>query len=197
MPTYESELRFYLSNTWNFPESEVAFGNLGCAYVQMGLQGAANDMWMISGTINKDYDVPFYNVFQQTKSRGLMMINGGNYDQGFQILASSIPMMQRVLDCKVIHYKDTWNKEMAELKAMVANPAGMLVNELGRLYQLRMTLNAELSKAQDEKRRSEVIPSIQNNENQINNLMAFLNTKGIKVDFNAERALLSKLTGGR
>ena len=196
MPTYESELRFYLSNTWNFPESEVAFGNLGVAYTSVGLSGASNDMWAIAGSLNPDYDVPFYNIYSRIKSQGMLLIQNGAYEQGLQAITSSIPMIERTLACKIIHYKGDWTKERDEMKAMVANPTGVLVNELARLYQLRISLNKNLSEAKDDKRRGEVIPSIQNNETQINNLVAFLSSKGIKVDFNAGRGLLSKLTGG-
>ena len=193
MPTYNSELNFYLSNTWNFPKSEVAFGNLGVAYVSAGLSGASNDMWLISGTINPNYDVPYYNMFSRTKSQGLLMIQNGAYEQGINALAQSIPMMEKVLACKVLHFPDMWKKELDELKAIVKDPISVLVNEMSRLHAVRASLNAEMAKATDQKRVSEILPSIENNDNQINNLTSFLLSKGVKLDFNPERALMSKL----
>ena len=197
MPTYENELRFYLSNTWNFQDSEVAFGNLGVAYTSAGLSGASNDMWVIAGSINPDYDVPFYNIFARVKSQGMLMIQNGAYEQGFQAIASAVPLLEKTLSCKTLHYKDMWEKELSEIKTMLSNPSATLVNELARLYQVRMSLNKELAKKNDEKRVAEILPSVTNNENQIKNLVKFLDAKGIKIDFNAERGLLSKLTGGR
>lgn len=193
MPTYNSELNFYLSNTWNFPKSEVAFGNLGVAYVSNGLMGASNDMWVISGSINPNYDVPYYNMFSRTKSQGMLMIQNGAYEQGINALAQSIPLMEKVLSCKVLHFPDMWKKELDELKAMVKDPINLLVNEMGRLHSIKNSLNTELSKTSDQKRISEIIPSINDNEKQINNLASFLSSKGIKIDFNPEKALMSKL----
>ena len=193
LPTHDNELRFYLSNTWNFPDSEVAYGNLGVAYVSTGLQGAANDMWTISGSINQDYDVPQYNIFSRIKSQGMYMIQNGAYEQGIQTLASAIPMMDKVLACKVLHFPEAWKKERDELQAIVTNPSIILVNELGRLHNLKNTLNAELSNAKDKKRIGEVMPSIANNDAQISNITNYLNSKGIVVDFNPEKAFLSKL----
>lgn len=197
MPTYNSELNFYLSNTWNFPKSEVAFGNLGVAYVSAGLSGASNDMWLISGSINPNYDVPYYNMFSRTKSQGMMLIQNGAYEQGLQALSQSIPLMEKVLSCKVLHFPDVWKKELDDLKAVVKDPVNLLVNELGRLYSVRASLNAELSKTTDQKRISEIIPSVSNNDTQINNLTSFLSSRGIKIDLDPQKALMSKLFNQR
>jgi len=193
LPTYDTELRFYLSNTWNFQTSEVAYGNLGVAYASAGLGGASNDMWVIAGSINPDYDVPYYNMFSRTKSQAMMMIQNGAYEQGLNMLAQAVPMLEKVLTCKVLHFPEPWKKECEELKGLIANPVNLLVNELGRLHTVRNSLNAELAKATDKKRIDEVIPSINDNNTQIQNLTNFLHSKGVSVDFNPERALLSKL----
>ena len=195
--TYDNELRFYLSNTWNFPKSEVAHGNLGVAYASMGLSGAANDMWTIAGSLNKEYDVPFYNIFSSTKSKALMMIQHGAYDQGIQMLASSIPIMEKVLSCKVLHFKDGWTKEYNDLKATVSNPINFLLGEMNRLQGVRDMLTNEMSKASDDKRRSEVLSSIQDNDRQIKALQDYLSSKGVNIEFNPSKALLSKLTQPR
>ena len=195
--THDNELRFYLSNTWNFPKSEVAFGNLGVAYASMGLSGAANDMWVISGTINKEYDVPQYNIYSRLKTNAFMLIQNGSYEQGIQMIGQSIPILEKVLSCKVLHFPDVWKKELDELKAIASNPTNLLVNELGRLHSIKSSLNNELSNTKDSKRIGELLPSIKDNEHQISNLVNFLTSKGIKIDFNPEKAILSKLTGGR
>lgn len=192
--TYDNELRFYLSNTWNFPKSEVAFGNLGVAYATMGLSGASNDMWVISSTINKEYDVPHYNIYSRMKSQGFLLIQNGAYEQGLQSIAQSIPVLDKVLACKVLHFPEMWKKERDELIGILNNPVNLLVNELGRLYTIRKSLNDEMSKTTDQKRLSELAPSIHNNEKQITSLIGYLASKGVKADFNGERALLSKLT---
>lgn len=195
MPTYKHELNFYLSNTWNFQDSEVAYGNLGVAYASAGLAGASNDMWVISGSINPDYDVPFYNIFSRTKSQAMLMIQNGAYEQGLQSLINSIPMLEKVLACKVLHFPDMWKKELDELKNIVSNPITLLLNELSRLHNLRAVMNTELSKTTDQKRISELMPSINNNDNQINNLTNFLASKGVSIDFNPDpkKMLMEKL----
>ena len=196
LPTYDNEIRFYLSNTWNFQKSEVAFGNLGVAYTQAGLGGAASDMWLISSTINQDYDVPFYNIYSKHKSAALMAIQHGSYEQGIQSLAQCIPMMQRVLDCKVIHFRENWQKEMDELKEMVQNPVRFLIGELNRLQVLRDNLTKLLYEAKDKARQDEITVSINDNNRQLETLKSYLSSKGISLEYNPEKALLNKLTGG-
>lgn len=189
--TYDNEVRFYLSNIWNFPKSEVAHGNLGVAYASVGLAGAANDNWIISSLLNPEYDVPFYNIYSKTKTNGITAIRNGAYDEGLRLLASAIPMMEKVLTCKVLHFPEMWEKERDELKIMVANPTGFLIGELQRLSVLKMKLTEELNKTTDLKRRSEIVPSIQNTDSQITNLINYLRSKGVQVENNPEKALLS------
>lgn len=191
--TYDNELRFYLSNTWNFPKSEVAYGNLGVAYTSIGLSGASNDSWVIAGSINKDYDVPFYNIFSATKSKGMMMIQNGAYDQGIQTLASSLPMIEKVLTCKVLHFREMWTKEYNDLKQVLTNPIGLLMNEMNRLEGVKSMLIGEMAKATDDKRRGEVQSSVNDNTNQINNLQNYLKSRGVHIEYNPEKAFLSKL----
>src|SRR3990167_8747254 len=192
--TYDNELRFYLSNSWNFPKSEVAHGNLGVAYAAVGLTGAANDNWVIAGSINKEYDVPFYNMYSGLKSKGYQMITSGAYEQGIQTLASSLPYLEKVLSCKVLHFREQWQKEYDELRNVLANPVSILVGEMDRLHKLKATLANELAIAKDDKRRGEVIPSISDNDKQIEALKRFLSSRGIMFEYNPAKALLSKLT---
>src|SRR3990167_4087723 len=195
--TYDNELRFYLSNTWNFPKSEVAHGNLGVAYASVGLTGAASDNWTIAGSLNKDYDVPFYNMYSGVKSKAYQMIQQGAYEQGISTLASALTLMEKVLNCKVLHFKSDWSKEYEEIKSTVQNPIGILMGEMSRLHNLKNTLAEELRKAKDDKRRNEVIPSINDNNAQIENLKKFLLARGIVLDFNPEKAFLQKITQQR
>ncbi len=191
--TYENELRFYQSNAWNFPKSEVAHGNLGVAYASLGLAGAANDNWVIAGTLNQDYDVPFYNLFSRTKTNGLMAIQNGRYDEGLQQIAASVPMLEKVLSCKVLHFPEMWTKELNELKAIVANPINFLFNELQRLSSIKTNLTAELYRTADPKRQAEIVPSINDADSQIKSLVTYLNSKGVHVENNPEKALLNNI----
>src|SRR3990167_8705912 len=70
LPTYQDEVLFYQSNIWNFPDSEVAFSNLGVTYMNCRLIGSAVDMWQISGKINPQYDVAWYNISSVLKQKG-------------------------------------------------------------------------------------------------------------------------------
>src|SRR3990167_709496 len=197
LPTYDNELRFYLSNIWNFPKSEVAYGNLCVAYASMGLGGASTDMWTISGAINPNYDVPFYNIYSRTKSNAMLQIQNGNYEGGIQGLQASVPMLEKVLACKILHFPGDWQKELDNLKASVSNPVGILVGEMERLTQLKGNLNLQLSQAKDLKRQGEVLSSVRDNEAQIERLKSFLSSRGIILELNPEKALLSKLTQRR
>lgn len=197
IPTYDNELRFYLSNTWNFPKSEVAYGNLGVAYTGLGLGGASADMWRISASINPEYDVPHYNLFSKIRSESFAMIQSGDVENGLRNLANAIPVIDKVLTCKVLHFPEMWKKEAEEIKAMVANPTNYLVGEMFRLLNLSEFLNMELAKSQDEKRRSEVIPSIKDNEVHLTNLESYLKLRGIQFEMNPEKAILNKLTQRR
>jgi len=43
LPTYKNEVDYYVSNFLNFRQSEVALGNLGVAFINQGMHGAAVD----------------------------------------------------------------------------------------------------------------------------------------------------------
>ena len=194
LPTYDNELRFYLSNTWNFPKSEVAYGNLGVAYASTGLGGASNDMWIIGSSLNPDYDVPFYNLYAKHKANAFLAIQNGAYDQGLQGINQCVPMLERVLACKVLHFPESWTKELGELKGILANPIGHLLSEMNRLETLKTTLTKEFLNTKDDKRKGELTPSIQDNQRQMDNLRNFLKSKGVILELNPDKALLSKLT---
>lgn len=105
IPTFDNDMKFYQSNIWNFPDSEVAYGNLGVIYANKQLSGAAADAWLIATNINPFYDVPHYNLYSMFKG-------GRQFKQAKEFL-------QRCLNAKVVHFPDIWHKEMAELDAMI------------------------------------------------------------------------------
>jgi len=102
LPTYEDEVPFYQSNIWNFPQSEVAFTNLGVTYVKRGLIGSAMDMWLISLKINADYDVAHYNISSTLKTQGQ--------------LKQSLEHLKKAVECPSCHFKEIWTKELAALE---------------------------------------------------------------------------------
>lgn len=99
--TFKDHISFYTSNVMNFPKSEVAYGNLGCAYQGVGKSGTAFDMWAEATKINPHYDVPWYNMHSLVKTAG-DLVQSRNY-------------LQKCMDAKVVHFKETWDKEMAAL----------------------------------------------------------------------------------
>ena len=102
LPTYEDEVPFYQSNIWNFPQSEVAFTNLGVTYVKRGLIGSAMDMWLISLKINADYDVAHYNISSTLKTQGQ--------------LKQSFEHLKKAVECPSCHFKEIWTKELEALE---------------------------------------------------------------------------------
>lgn len=102
LPTYNEEVSFYQSNVWNFPDSEVAFGNLGVVYMKCNLIGSAIDMWQIAIKINPVYDVAHYNIHSVLKQRG-DFINARDY-------------LKKAIDSPQCHFKELWTKELQQLE---------------------------------------------------------------------------------
>ena len=100
--TYKDHISFYTSNIQNFPNSEVAYGNLGCAYQGAGMSGSAFDFWMKATKINPHYDVPWYNMHSLVKGAG-DLVQARDY-------------LKNCMNAQVVHFKDTWEKDMAELE---------------------------------------------------------------------------------
>lgn len=140
LPTYDSELRFYLSNTWNFSDSEVAYGNLGVTYLRGGMVGSAMDSWKVSTILNPNYDVPFYNMYSHYKSNGAMQISHGQYQQGIELYKTALPFIESAIKCEVCHFKEQWQKERDELVNWISNPSLVVTNEKDRLEKLKKTL---------------------------------------------------------
>ena len=99
--TFKDHISFYHSNILNFPKSEVAYGNLGCAYQGRGMSGAAFDMWQESTKINPHYDVPWYNMHSLVKTAG-------------QLEQAKI-YLEKCMNAKVVHFKDDWVNQLKDL----------------------------------------------------------------------------------
>ena len=140
LPTYDNELRFYLSNTWNFPDSEVAHGNLGVTYLRAGYSGAAVDTWKQAAVINPDYDVPHYNIYSYYRSGAMNALTQGNYAQCVDLLRTAKPHLERCLKCSVCHFKTDWDKELETLNQDIANPMRIVLQEEQRLLKLEKEL---------------------------------------------------------
>lgn len=174
LPTYDNELRFYQSNNWNFPESEVALGNLGVTYMRIGAQGTALDTWHQATRINPEYDVPWYNIFSSMKAGATQQIQNGNYVAGLQGLGQSLPYLEKTLACKVCHFPDQWKKEAEELRDMLKNPTTYLQNELKRLKELKVTLDKRKTENKPGEDMNGVEISLRDSTNQMTNLEAFM-----------------------
>jgi len=102
LPTYSDEVAFYQSNVWNFPNSEVAFANLGVTYMKRGLLGSAMDMWLVALKINPKYDVAHYNISSTLKTKGQ--------------LEDAQKHLKAAVDSPICHFKDVWAKELEQLE---------------------------------------------------------------------------------
>lgn len=108
LPTFKNEIDFYMSNFLNFRDSEVALGNLGVAYLNQGMPGSAVDTWLISTKINPHYDVAWYNLYSIFKGNG-RLIEARDY-------------LKNCLNAKVVHFKERWEKELAEINEKIEKP---------------------------------------------------------------------------
>jgi hypothetical protein len=106
LPTFQNEVRFYESNCINFPESEVAMGNLGVAYLNHGLANKSLDTWLEASRQNSLYDVPWYNLYSLCKQNG--------------DLWGAKKFLTMCLNAKTIHFPDQWKKEMSELDGVLS-----------------------------------------------------------------------------
>jgi protein O-mannosyl-transferase len=112
LPTYCEETRFYMSNIWNFPDSEVSMANLGVILMRAGLQGMAMDYWSAAIKINPDYDVPYYNLYSTQKLKG-------DFVNARKNLIGAI-------NTPTCHFRDMWTKELANFdKELIQNKQKM------------------------------------------------------------------------
>ena len=123
LPSFRNEVRFYESNALNFPDSEVAMGNLGVAYLNHGLPGKAVDTWLEATRINPAYDVPWYNLYSFSKQNGFVL-DAKSY-------------IKKCLDAKLVHFPEIWNKEFAELEKIVSlvSPLSEHMNRINKAIQ--------------------------------------------------------------
>ena len=180
LPTYDDELRFYQSNVWNFPKSEIALGNLGVTYLKMGLGGSAMDTWMRATQVNKDYDVPWVNMFYQMRSQAVQALQSGNYMQSISHYQMALPHLESAIKCKVCHFPELWGKERNETLNILKNPAILFQDEMKRLLINRENYKNLMMKATTDSRAKEVQESVRNNEQQIKNLAQFMQYQGFK-----------------
>lgn len=180
LPTYDNELRFYLSNTWHFPDSEVAYGNLGVTYLRLGQLGAALDAWHQAIRINPEYDVPYYNIFSHHKANADMLIQNGDYLGGINTYRLAYPYLEKTLACKICHFPEAWKKEHDDLKSLLQNPSAMLHREKERLKKLSSDLVERLKSVKLDEDVRPIQVSIDNASTQLSNLERFMAANGIQ-----------------
>ena len=136
LPTYNNEVSFYQSNIWNFPDSEVAFGNLGVTYMGCNLLGSAVDMWQIAAKINPGYDVALYNISSVLQQRG-DFVNAREH-------------LKKAIDSPQCHFRELWTKQLEQLEHEIN-----YIQELNNLNQQLVILekNPEKTKEVGEIRR--------------------------------------------
>ena len=105
LPTFKNEVDFYGSNFMNFRKSEVALGNLGVAFMNQGMHGAAVDTWTLATKINPLYDVPWYNLYSVFKGNGR--------------LKEARDFLKKCLDAKVVHFEKRWSDELKEIETRI------------------------------------------------------------------------------
>ena len=123
LPTYDNLTKFYQSNAFNFPDSEVALGNLGVNYMHCGKAGSAVDVWQDAIKINPHYDVPHYNLYSIFKSNGMVQ--------------QSYEHLKNCLDSKIVHFPTEWNNEKIQLEQHMKSmkPLNHHMGELNERYR--------------------------------------------------------------
>lgn len=137
LPTYDDELRFYLSNTWNYQNSETALANLGCTWIRLGAVGSALDAWHASAKANPDYDVPYANIYFHHRAAAMLDVEHGNYENGIERLKVAFQYIESCCKCSVRHFKDDWDKERNTVAKWLENPLTLVVSEKKRLTTLQ------------------------------------------------------------
>lgn len=102
LPTFDNEIKFYQSNIFNFPDSEVAYGNLGVICASKGLNNWAIDAWKESARINDFYDVPHYNLYSAYKAN--------------RLFNEAKAELYKCLNAKTVHFENQWKVEMEKLE---------------------------------------------------------------------------------
>ena len=179
LPTYDNELRFYQSNVWNFPNSEVAYGNLGVTYLRLGQIGSALDSWHQSIRINPDYDVPYYNIFSNFRSTADMALQNGDYQGAVNTYLQALPYLEKTLSCKICHFPEMWKKDHENLMERIKNPNKMLLFEKERLIKLQSDLTVRLNTMGLADDVRPIQSSIEDAKRQYDRLESFMKSNGI------------------
>lgn len=174
LPTYDNEMRFYLSNTWNFPDSEVAYGNLGVTQMRSGLSGSCMDTWHMATQINPDYDVPWVNIFYTYEGSAKAAFAMGRYDDWINQLQVGLPYLQKALSCTICHYPDLWKKSHQELLETIKSPKKALSDEKIRLEKLLETLNARIPTSKSDEETQGIQISIVDTTRQLKNIEEYM-----------------------
>jgi hypothetical protein len=143
LPSYDNEIKFYQSNIWNFPKSEVAYGNLGCVWLRIGKTGTAMDCWHTSREINPDYDVPNYNIFSSYKATALARLANGDLMGAVEILKTGEPFLKQCISSSICHFQEGWKKEHYEIEQWINNPLLLLRVERARLDEIKKDLGSK------------------------------------------------------
>ncbi|MBU2052572.1 hypothetical protein KKH13_05185 [Patescibacteria group bacterium] len=111
IPTFLNEESFYESNIKNFPDSEIAYGNLGVIQNMVGKHGTAVDTWIQAIKINPFYDVPHCNLFGSFQANGM--------------LEQARHHIIQALNCKIVHFKDRFEEDLKNIDKMLAKKRAM------------------------------------------------------------------------
>lgn len=170
LPTYDNELRFYLSNTWNFQDSEIAYNNLGCTWVRLGWTQSGIDTWTMAQKINPNYDVTFYNVASHFISNGRVNMEHGNYAQALEMFKVGLDKLNSAINVERCHFKEMWTKERDEIQQYVMNPVSMVLKEKSRIGELKTKLQIEFDSANLPQRKLEINQSINDCEQRLSHI---------------------------
>lgn len=123
LPTFNDLPSFYESNVFNFPDSEVALGNLGVTLMGIGNPGSAVDKWNKAAQINPHYDVPHYNLYSIFKTNGMLDVAEQH--------------LEKCLNSKVVHFREHWEKELKQLRYLkrVKRPLTQQMEEINECYR--------------------------------------------------------------
>ena len=111
LPSYYDEINFYDSNIWNFPDSEVAYGNKGVVQLKKGMSISAIDTWLQGTRINPDYDVNWYNLYSVYKTSQNLILQ---YGFGNPMEAAKT-FLERAIASKTCHFPKQWQTELGQL----------------------------------------------------------------------------------
>lgn len=142
LPSYQNEEQFYLSNLYNFPNSEVAMGNLGVVYLQSDRVSNALEYWVRGCKQNPEYDVNWYNLASLMRARG--PFNPYYAVSLFNLMPEDIKeksskrpdlihlymarhCLQQAVSARSCHFPAMWEKELSEIDGKIAEITGKVI----------------------------------------------------------------------